>query len=262
MYKALQENTTGSLEIILTRKKYQFPTPLILNANVTVSARSRRTIKFNTAFSDFLFYITAGNNITFKKLRIDMDDVETKSFISSDTSGSSNHSNLTITDCLFKRGKMQFFNAAKATVLDSIIITNNTFTDNKGMLFNFSHELDKKGYYNVEKLVITNNTITEHKGQILTMQRTGNDESTMGPNLNFSNNKLTDCKSDEPLIHLYGTQVSAIANNSFTNCNAGKTLILFEDIVRAAHSFRSNSITNSGKVVEDPFVVSGENVVR
>ena len=262
VYKALQENTTGSLEIILTRKKYQFSTPLILNANVTVSARSRRTIKFNTAFADFLFYITAGNNITFKKLRIDMDDVETKSFISSDTSGSSNHSNLTITDCLFKKGKMQFFNAAKTTVLNSIIITNNSFTDNKGMLFNFSHELDKKGYYNVEKLVIANNAITEHKGQILAMQRTGNDESTMGPNLNFSNNKLTDCKSDEPLIHLYGTQVSAIVNNSFTNCNAGKTLILFEDIVRAAHSFRSNSITNSGKVVEDQFVVSGENVVR
>ena len=262
VYKALQENTTGSLEIILTKKKYQFPTPLILNANVTISARSRRTIKFNTAFSDFLFYITAGNNVTFKKLRIDMDDVETKSFISSDTSGSSNHSNLTITDCLFKRGKTQFFNAAKTTVLDSIIITNNTFTDNKGMLFNFSHELDKKGYYNVEKLVIANNTITEHKGQILAMQRTGNDESTMGPNLSFSNNKLTDCKSDEPLIHLYGTQVSTIANNILTNCNAGKTLILFEDIVRAAHSLRSNSIINSGKVVEDQYVVSGENVVR
>ena len=262
VYKALQENTTGSLEIILTKKKYQFPAPLILNANVTVSARSRRTIKFNTAFSDFLFYITAGNNITFKKLRIDMDDVETKSFISSDTSGSSNHSNLSITDCHFKRGKMQFFNAAKTTVLDSIIITNNTFTDNKGILFNFSHELDKKGYYNVEKLVIANNTITEHKGQILVMQRTGNDESTMGPNLSFINNKLTDCKSDEPLIHLYGTQVSAIMNNSFTNCNGGKTLILFEDIVRAAHSLRSNSIINSGKVVENQFVVSDGNVVK
>ncbi|MBP9103972.1 MAG: polysaccharide lyase 6 family protein [Chitinophagaceae bacterium] len=262
VYKALQENKTGSVEIILTKKKYQFPTPIILNANVTISARSRRTIKFNTTFSDFLFYITAGNNIILKKLRIDMDDVETKSFISSDTSGSSNHSNLIVTDCVFKRGKMLFFNAAKTTVLDSIIITNNTFTDNKGMLFNFSNELDKKGYYNVEKLIIANNTITEHKGQILAMQRTGNDESTMGPNLTFSNNKLTDCKSDEPLIHLYGTQVSSIANNSFTNCNAGKTLILFEDIVRAAHSFRTNLITNSGKVVEDPFVVSEGNVVR
>ncbi|MBK7290657.1 MAG: hypothetical protein IPI78_10815 [Chitinophagaceae bacterium] len=83
-----------------------------------------------------------------------------------------------------------------------------------------------------------------------------------GQILVFSNNKLTDCKSDEPLIHLYGTQVSSIANNSFTNCNAGKTLILFEDIVRAAHSFRTNLITNSGKVVEDPFVVSEGNVVR
>ncbi len=88
------------------------------------------------------------------------------------------------------------------------------------MLFNFSHELDKKGYYNVEKFFIDNNSITELKGQILATQRTGNDESTMGPNLSFSNNKLTDCKSDEPLIHLYGTQVSSIANNSFTNYNA------------------------------------------
>ena len=81
-------------------------------------------------------------------------------------------------------------------------------------------------------------------------------------NSSFINNKLTDCKSDEPLIHLYGTQVSAIMNNSFTNCNGGKTLILFEDIVRAAHSLRSNSIINSGKVVENQFVVSDGNVVK
>ncbi len=262
VYKALQENTSSSLEIILTRKKYQFPTPLILNTNVTISARSRRTIKFNAAFDDFLFYITAGNNITLKKLRIDMDDVESKSFISSDTSGSSNHSNLSITDCYFKRGKMQFFTAAKTTVLDSIIITNNTFTDNKGLLFNFSNELDKKGYYNVEKLVIANNMITTHKGQILAMQRTGNDESTMGPNLNFTSNKLTDCKSDAPLIHLYGTQVSAIANNNFTNCNTGKTLILFEDIVRAAHLLKNNLFTNSGKSELNEFVESKDNVVK
>lgn len=262
IYKALQENKTGTLEIILARRKYKLPAPLILNTNVTISAKTRRKIKLNTELADFLFYITAGNNITFKKLRIDLDDVETKSFISSDTSGSSNHSNLKIEDCHFTGGKVQFFNAAKTSVLDSVIIANNSFINNKGMLFNFSHELDKKGYYNVEKLRIENNTITEHKGQILAMQRTGNDESTMGPNLTFSNNRLTDCKSDEPLIHLYGTQVSVITNNNFTSCNSGKALILFEDIVRAAHIFRSNTVFNSGKVVEDQFVVSMENVVK
>lgn len=84
----------------------------------------------------------------------------------------------------------------------------------------------------------------------------------MGPNLTFSNNRLTDCKGDEPLIHFYGTQVSVITNNYLTSCNSGKTLILFEDIVKAAHSFRSNDVFNSGKVVEDQFVVSMENVVK
>ncbi len=99
---------------------------------------------------------------------------------------------------------------------------------------------------------------------MLTMLRGGNDESTMGPNLHLTNNKITNCNTinGEAFIHLYGTQVSLIANNQFTNCNSGKILISYEDAVKATHGLQHNVISGSGKVVSNKYVTETNNVIR
>jgi hypothetical protein len=67
---------------------------------------------------------------------------------------------------------------------------------------------------------------------------------------------LNNCKTENNrgLINLYGVQRSFIEKNSFTNCNEGKTLIQYEDMVRSVHFLRKNSLSKSGVVLTDKFV--------
>ncbi len=125
-------------------------------------------------------------------------------------------------------------------------------------------EVDKKGYYNVEQLKITNSNFNNLEGPLLGMLRSGNDESTMWPILIFSNNNIMNCVTKEPaaVIHIYGTQRSFIKNNSFINCNAGKTLIHFEDMVSAVHRFNNNRIKQSGAVIKNKCVVDENNFLQ
>ncbi len=130
-----------------------------------------------------------------------------------------------IQNCGFSNSTAVFFNAAKSTICDSIIIERSTFTNNKNLLFNFSNETDKKGYYNVERLKILNNNFNNHQGQVISMLRGCNNESTMGPLLIFNKNNILNFNSSDPLISLTGTQRSFIDNNNFENSNSGGELI-------------------------------------
>ncbi len=255
---ALKKNRDAKLTIKLTGKNYRFYEPVKIESAVTLTAKKKQTIHFSSSASAFrcLVYVQAGNFLTINNLNLDLNSLNVHSFISADTSGSSNHSNFKITNCKINNLNAGFFLAAKTSVADSIIIAGCSFSNNNGTLFDFSKEKDKKGYYNVEKLIFTGNMVQHHTGQILDMERTGNDESTMGPYLIFSKNNISHSHTgnNDALIHLYGTQRSVIENNVFTSGNTNKTLILFEDIVKAVHHYRNNTETQSGKVITDGFV--------
>lgn len=148
-----------------------------------------------------------------------------------------------------------FLRAAKTSLADSIVIEKSIFENNKGTLFSFSEESDKKGYYNVENLRIQYNRIVSHQGQVLTMLRSGSDESTLGPSLQFRNNRLEQLVSERAAIQLFGTQLSEISNNQFKNCNTAGTLLLYEDVVRAEHLLKQNSWINCGAIVKNKYVV-------
>ena len=86
----------------------------------------------------------------------------------------------------------------KATLADSIIISNSSFSDLAGG-FALADEKENKGYYNVEKMVVTNCRFTGGKGVLLNVYRGGNDESTLGPKLKFNNPTLA--------LHFYGNDL-------------------------------------------------------
>ncbi len=261
----LAEHRNLDLVINLTGTEYVFNGPLIISNDVIITSNLKAIIKFSMQSydADFFILLKAGKKLRITNVNLDLTSVGVGTFITTDTSGNGNHSNLIMNNCSITNLKANFFTAAKTSVSDSIIVNNCSFAKGAGVLFKLNNETDNRGYYNTEKIKITNSSVKDHKGQILVMLRGGKDESTMGPLLIFSNNKLYDCFSekDEALLHIYGTQLSFIEKNSFMNCNKGRSLILFEDMVRAMHIFRNNRMTRSGQTILNKFVKSNDNIV-
>ncbi|MEO7310474.1 MAG: chondroitinase-B domain-containing protein [Chitinophagaceae bacterium] len=254
--QAIEKNKAKNMVVHLSGSDYHFETPVVITANTTITSPVGKKISFAADFpARFLFEITGGASLTLIGLDLDLSGLAQDVFITTDPSGSSAHSSFVMNKCNIKNLKGGFFEAAKSSVCDSVVVHQNSFTNTKGILFNFGNENDKKGYYNVEQLTVTGNAVVNHKEQILSMLRGGNDESTMGPLLIFRNNSISNAKSDQPLIYLYGVQKSFIEKNSFTNCNPDKgPLLEYMDAVRAAHVLRNNTITTSGPVLTNKFV--------
>ncbi|MGF2414435.1 MAG: hypothetical protein ACQUYJ_19025, partial [Ferruginibacter sp.] len=76
------------------------------------------------------------------------------------------------------------------------------------------------------------------------------------------NNVVDNCNSRQPLIQLYGTQISSIEKNRFMSCNIDGTLIQYEDAVRAVHSINNNLITKSGTVEKNKYVTDKSNNIK
>jgi len=125
-----------------------------------------------------------------------------------------------------------------------------------------NEEKEDKGYYNAEKIFIGHNNFNSQTGTLLHIYRGGSDESTLGPNLTFSHNKLSNCNGDAPLITLTGVQVTNIFSNNFSNCNPSSTLLLYKDTVRASHSFERNILASSGKIEKNMFVTENSNTIK
>ncbi len=266
MLDFMASNKNAPLEINLIGNEYIFNAPVMITSPTVFTSNHNNPISFISKGipTEYLFQMVAGNSLQFNHIHLDLKNIQTGIFISSDITGSSNHSNFKMEDCTISHLTGTFFRAAKTSVADSIAIHRSNVTDCKGTFLDFSSETDKKGYYNVEKIMVSNNTFTNHSGQLLTMLRGGNDESTMGPNLQFSNNKVTNCNTinGDALIYNYGTQVTLIENNQFTNCNPGKSIIAYEDAVLSKHRLKNNVITGSGKVVTNKFVVEDKNTTK
>jgi poly(beta-D-mannuronate) lyase len=254
--RQLNTNSKSKLVINLTGTNYAFTSPISISNEVAITTAQKQAIRFSITDTDFLIQVKAGGTLTLTNISLDLAAITAGTFITTDTSGSSNHSNFSMSNCSISHCNSVFFNAAKSSVADSILVNNCSFLNGKGDIFKFTEETDKKGYYNVERLKISDCNFTDYTGQVLTMLRSGNDESTMGPLLTFTGNKLTNCSTGDgiSLIYLYGVQYSAIEKNVFSGCNEGKVLIQYEDVVRALHFLRNNNLSKSGRMLTNKFV--------
>lgn len=256
VYEALVKKQPVTIK--LTAKKYTLDKPFTVTENTLITSEGR-SVQFITSNIPAVFMVNGKGELHINNLIVDGNTVKAKSFICSDTSGPSNHYNVEMNRSVLQRfdrknGCESIFFAHKSTVADSIIFTNNKFSNNNTDIMMMSEEKDDKGYYNAEKITITGNDISRVRGKLLSIYRGGNDESTMGPKLLFAQNNVIDCRADGSLISLTGVQQTRIQSNNFSNSNPGDILVLYKDIVRAHHFLRDNKITGSGKVETNQFV--------
>jgi poly(beta-D-mannuronate) lyase len=265
IYRQLEKNE--KVIIRLTGKEYKINKPFVISNSVQFKSDRKNSIIFETDNILSVFILSGKGNLTLNNINIDGKIVKATHFISSDSNGYSDHYNLSINDCSFQNfnsnaGCQTIFYAFKSMMADSIFINNSSFINNNCNFFSMKDEDGDKGYYNAEKIIIRHNNFNSQTGMLLNIYRGGSDESTLGPNLTFSHNKLNNCSGVDPLIKLTGVQVTNIFSNNFYSCNPSSTLIYFTDIVRARHNFERNILTGSGKIEKDIFVTETGNTIK
>lgn len=270
IYKQL--STLKPLIITLTGNEYLLDKPFVITKKVLFTSAKTSPIKINTGNILSAFVIGANGYLSLQHLRIDGAGVKAANFISNDSSGSTEHYNLSVTNCTIlnldsRNGCQNLFHAYKYMISDSLIFRNNSFLNNKCNGIMLADEKDNKGYYSAEKILITQNKFDKQTGALLDIYRGGNDESTMGPMLIFSDNNINNSGDDLPpvtgsFIHLYGVQRSLIEKNNFVTCGRYSVTILFEDVVRANHQFKNNQLKRSCSITTDKFVESQGNTIQ
>ena len=265
VYAQLAHNNPVVIE--LTGASYHLTKPFIITKHIQFTTKQTEPIQFKTGSMLAAFVLSGNGNLSLNNLVINGKEIKATHFISSDSSGYSNHYNLSVRNCNINQlstatGCNNFFYAYKSMIADSIAINNNFFTDNQCNIFTVSEEKDDKGYYNTEKIMISHNQFSNNTGTLLNIYRGGNDESTLGPNLIFNHNQIDNCNTADgsALITLTGVQVSRFTSNIFTASNTTAALIHFKDIVRAKHLLEKNRFDHSGSIEKNQFVVEKGNI--
>lgn len=266
VYKQLERKEPVIIQ--LTASEYKLTKPFVISKAVQFKGVQTEH-RFQTGEQLAVFLIAGNGHLTLNELSVNGEGIKATHFISSDSSGFSNHYNLFVTNCSIRNlskqnGCENIFYAYKSMIADSVVVRNNYFIDNITNTIVMAEETDNKGYYNAEMIIIGHNYFNQQTGVLLNVYRGGNDESTMGPQLFFSHNKISDCNTTDgsPLISLTGVQVTSIFSNQFAGSNATKPLILYNDTVRARHSFEKNVLTQSGNIEKNQFVTEKENAIR
>jgi poly(beta-D-mannuronate) lyase len=161
-------------------------------------------------------------------------------------------------DCKIINNQQSFFYAYKTSVADSINLYNNQFFLGSGVILNLQQENERKGWYPVERLTLENNLFEQFAGQIISIARPGVDESTLGPMVTIRNNqfKQIETTNNLPVIHFSGAQKTYLINNQFIRCNPDKTVVLYQDEVKAEHRIEKNIWDESGKIVTNKYLLS------
>jgi len=251
-------NPSKQINILLTGNSYEIKAPIKIYNQVKITSNNKE-IKFITETQEAVFIVEGNASLHFSKSNIDAGFIKASSFVSSTTNGSVNHYQFTFSNSIYKNNNTAnttFFKASKSSYADSLIFKNNSFLNTTLNILAAQEEVDKKGYYSAENIKFINNKFINNKGTLLGISRTGNDESTMGPKLWFSNNTIENTNADKALIELYGVQYSNFENNKFINSNNQNKLIEYTDIVRAIHIQSKNKLTNSGTINENQFLIN------
>jgi len=136
---------------------------------------------------------------------------------------------------------------SKGSFADTVSVANSIIKNCKSGI-QLNKETNDKGDYNSEFVYVTNNTFSNVDANVLNYYRGGYDESTIGGNLVFKDNTVTNCGQSETeniLIKNRGIVSVEFANNTFKNNPVKIVAVLWGEKDQKPEN---NTITNSGKI--------------
>ncbi len=150
--------------------------------------------------------------------------------------------NIKVTD-LDVNGYFYFFKANAGTFADSIEILDSEFINITGAILQLNREVDDLGVYSVENLTISGNTFKDVKEEVVTIYRGGFDESTFGPMVTITDNKLSNVGKGSThrsgaSMYFHGVQKLNISDTTWDNSapvslylTNGEPVTMIKDVV-------------------------------
>ena len=225
LLSAIKASKSGDI-LELTEGQYDIPKLITIDKTLTIKAKSSGTSVF-TFERSALFEIHDGGSLK-------LDGVTISGVNSPDYSGNNvvrtkkwgmvdNYRfvmiNSTVLDLDINHSH-HFFQTGKVAFADEITLENNTFKNITGDIVRLNTELEDLGVYNAEYVNLHNNRFVDVQGGLLKLYRGGSDESTFGPQLYMSNNKLVNVgkgkrNKNNASLYLHGVQVADLSDNQF-----------------------------------------------
>tara|TARA_R110000868_G_scaffold264879_1_gene523511 strand:+ start:26588 stop:28834 length:2247 start_codon:yes stop_codon:yes gene_type:complete len=227
LVSALSKNVSGST-IELKKGVYKLDTSLVIDKNITLrshDATNKATLIYKGKNNTAAFLMVPKGNLNLSNVILKGGNTQ-NAFATKEKNMASAY-NLKI-----DKSEISDFDYVlrvyKDAFADTISVNNSTIKNCKRGL-SLAAEKDDLGEYNAEFVYITNTKFDGIENTVLDYYRGGYDESTIGGNLVFDNNTVTNSgKSEESglLIKNRGIVNVAVSNNTFTN-NEVKVIAVF-----------------------------------
>lgn len=240
----LQNANSGDI-LALNPGIYQLDKKLIINKNITITSSDKNNkaeLVFNSDSIAFEMHPSA---------RLQMDDVQLKGNGNQNAFATLDKNMTKAYDLFLENVELDNFKSilevSKGSFADTISVVNSVIKNsNRG--FQLNKEIDDKGDYNVEFVILKNNQFTNINETILDYHRGGYDESTLGGNLVFQNNTVTNSgkqEADHILIKNRGIINVDLSNNTFKNNPVKLIAVLWGEKDQKPVD---NTIENSGEI--------------
>lgn len=242
LFKAIKEANSGDI-IALTASNYSVANTIDINKEISIISadkNNKATLNFsskNSAFSlqpqGYLFL----DNVVIKGNKSQSAFATLEKYMSKAYNLSIKHSEI--------HDFKSVLEVSKGSFADSIIVENSIIQNSQnGFLLN--KETNDKGDYNAEFVTIKNSQFNNVSGTILEYYRGGYDESTIGGNLVFEGNKVTDSgEKDGTLIKNRGIVNVELRGNTFKNNPVKLIAVLWGE---KGQKPIDNVISKSGKI--------------
>jgi len=244
LHNALTTAESGD-KIILSNDKYVVTEPIQINKELHITSANKvkkSTINFTTQGTAFL--LQPKGHLHLNSVIINGDQQQ-NAFTTLDKHMSKAY-NLTIDDSEIYNFK-NVLDVSQGSFADAITVTNSIIENNEnGFILN--KETKNKGTYNVEFLTITGTRFDSILGAVIDYHRGGYDESTIGGNLVFENNTVTNSGEDQAdaiLIKNRGIVNLSLKNNTFQNNPVKLIAVLWG---AKGQKPEDNTISDSGDV--------------
>lgn len=239
-------NATSGTVIELKKGIYNLDLPIAINQSIIVKSKDKKrgaAIHYNGPENSPVFLMAPNGNLTVENLTLKGANSQ-YAFATKEKEMTSAYNlklkNTSISDFDF------VLKAYKDSFADTISINNSIIKNCKNGL-SLAAENDDLGEYNAEFVYVTNTKFDTVPNAIVEYYRGGYDESTIGGNLVFQNNTISNCGATEPsavLIKTRGIVQVGIANNNFVNNPVKFLAVLWGEKKQEA---LNNTVKNSGE---------------